>query len=66
LSSGGGVARDIGKKALLADLDLVSGSVEFLMKAKSNYTVLDAADTGIDQLDPDLWAKSESDLETKP
>ena len=63
----GALPAGTGEKTLLADLDLVSGSVEFLMKAKSKYTVLDAADTGIDQLDQDLWAKlvfkSESDFE---
>ena len=46
-----------GKTTLLADFDLVSGAVEFLTKAKCKYTVLDAADSNIDQLDKDLWAK---------
>jgi len=58
---------ETGEKTLLADLDLISGSVEFLTGAKSNYSALDAADTNIDELDSDLWAKlvfkDESDLE---
>jgi pilus assembly protein CpaE len=46
-----------GKNTLLADFDLVSGAVDFLTRAKSKYTVLDAADPNIENLDPDIWAK---------
>ncbi len=46
-----------GKNTLLADFDLVAGAVDFLTRAKSNYTVLDATDPSIENLDPNIWAK---------
>jgi pilus assembly protein CpaE len=42
------------KQVLLADLDLVSGMVGFLMKVNSNYSVLDAV-ANLSRLDESLW-----------
>lgn len=42
------------KRMLLADLDLLSGTIPFLMKLKSNYSVLDALSRST-ALDEDLW-----------
>jgi len=42
------------QRTLLADFDLVSGTVGFLMKVESPYSVLDAAENA-DRLDADLW-----------
>jgi pilus assembly protein CpaE len=43
-----------GKKVLLADLDLTSGLVGFLMKTPSSYSILDAI-KNISRLDESLW-----------
>ncbi|HZT29918.1 MAG TPA: hypothetical protein VFA33_08550 [Bryobacteraceae bacterium] len=52
------VAAELGRKVkgkvLLGDFDLDSGLVHFLMKAKSEYTVLDAVHN-IHRLDPNFW-----------
>jgi Flp pilus assembly CpaE family ATPase len=45
---------ETGQRVLLADLDLVSGAVGFVMRTKSPYTVLDVAEN-IHRLDPELW-----------
>jgi pilus assembly protein CpaE len=42
------------KKILLADFDLTSGTMSFLLKVKSNYSFLDALSRS-DTLDSDLW-----------
>ena len=42
------------KTVLLADLDLVSGLVGFLMKAPSSYSILDAV-KNLSRLDESLW-----------
>lgn len=42
------------KSVLLADLDLVSGLVGFLMKAPSSYSILDAV-KNLSRLDESLW-----------
>ncbi len=42
------------KSVLLADLDLVSGLVSFLMKAPSSYSILDAV-KNLSRLDESLW-----------
>ena len=42
------------KSVLLADLDLVSGLVGFLMKAPSSYSILDAI-KNLSRLDESLW-----------
>ncbi len=46
--------RQTGKRVLLADLDLTSGMVGFLMKVASNYSVLDAV-SNLSRLDESLW-----------
>jgi pilus assembly protein CpaE len=46
--------RQTPQKILLADLDMESGMVRFFMKAKSEYSVLDAAHN-IDRLDQSFW-----------
>ena len=43
-----------GKNVLLADLDLCSGMLGFLMKTPSSYSILDAA-KNISRLDESLW-----------
>ena len=43
-----------GKSALLADLDLDSGVISFLMKTKSSYSVLDAVNN-LHRLDLSYW-----------
>jgi len=44
-----------GKRVLLADFDLISGSVAFSLKASPVYSVLDAMGLA-DRLDPALWS----------
>ena len=46
--------RQTGKRVLLADLDLSSGMIGFLMKISSNYSVLDAV-SNLSRLDESLW-----------
>ncbi len=46
--------RQTGKRVLLADLDLTSGMVGFLMKVASNYSILDAV-SNLTRLDESLW-----------
>ncbi|HUQ95898.1 MAG TPA: response regulator, partial [Bryobacteraceae bacterium] len=46
--------RQTEKKTLLADLDLNSGTVSFLMGAESEYSVLDAIHN-VDRLDQSFW-----------
>jgi pilus assembly protein CpaE len=46
--------RKTGRKVMLADMDVVSGMVGFAMKAKTTYSVLDAAQN-ITRLDESLW-----------
>ncbi len=46
--------RQTPQKILLADLDLEGGMIRFFMKAKSEYSVLDAAHN-IDRLDHSYW-----------
>ena len=46
--------RQTGKRVLLADLDLTSGMVGFLMKVASNYSILDAV-SNLSRLDESLW-----------
>lgn len=46
--------RQTEKRVLLADLDLTSGMVGFLMKVASNYSVLDAV-SNLSRLDESLW-----------
>ncbi len=46
--------RQTPQKILLADLDLEGGMIRFFMKAKSEYSVLDAAHN-IDRLDESYW-----------
>lgn len=46
--------RKTNKNVLLADLDLTSGMVGFLMKINSNYSVLDAV-ANLSRLDESLW-----------
>jgi pilus assembly protein CpaE len=48
------LARQTEGKVLLADLDLQSGMIGFLMKAKSQYSVADAA-ANLQRLDPSYW-----------
>lgn len=48
------VARQAKQQVLLADFDLEAGLVGFLMKAKSTYSVLDAA-KNINRLDLSFW-----------
>ncbi|MCP5113899.1 MAG: response regulator/pilus assembly protein [bacterium] len=43
-----------GAEVLLADLNLLSGEVDFLMRTKSPYSIVDAANT-VHRLDLDLW-----------
>jgi pilus assembly protein CpaE len=46
--------RQTGKKVALADLDLTSGMVAFLMKATGSYSILDAVQN-LSRLDESLW-----------
>lgn len=46
--------RQTGKSVLLADLDFTSGMIGFLMKANSNYSILDATEN-LERLDESLW-----------
>ena len=46
--------RQTSAKILLADLDMESGLIRFFMKAKSDYSVLDAVNN-IDRLDFNFW-----------
>ena len=48
------ISRQTGGKTLLADFDLVAGTVGFLMKAVSQHSVLEAADMA-EQLDLSAW-----------
>jgi pilus assembly protein CpaE len=43
-----------GKRVLLADLDLVTGMAGFIMKARSEYSILDAVEN-LGRLDESLW-----------
>jgi pilus assembly protein CpaE len=49
-----GIAKDQPNSALLADFDLNSGIIRFLLKLDSRYTVLDAAERAA-SLDEDSW-----------
>jgi pilus assembly protein CpaE len=44
-----------GKRILLADLDVMGGSVGFALKLNSAYSLMDALERS-DQLDPGLWS----------
>lgn len=44
-----------GKRILLADLDVMGGSVGFALKLNSAYSLMDAMERS-DQLDPGLWS----------
>jgi len=61
--------RQTGQRILLADLNMSGGSVGFLTKAKSTYTILDAANDLL-RLDGSFWEKVVSngpeDLEVLP
>jgi signal transduction histidine kinase/Flp pilus assembly CpaE family ATPase len=57
---GAEIGRQTGGKTLLADFDLVAGTVGFLMKATSPYSVLDAVDA-LDGLDMSSWRSIVSD-----
>ena len=46
--------RRTGKSVLLADLDLTSGMVDFLMKTHTTYSILDATQN-VPRLDASLW-----------
>jgi pilus assembly protein CpaE len=46
--------RRTGKSVLLADLDLTSGMVDFLMKTHTTYSILDATQN-LPRLDASLW-----------
>ena len=46
--------RQTGKSVLMADLDLTSGMVGFLMKATGSYSILDATEN-LSRLDTSLW-----------
>jgi pilus assembly protein CpaE len=46
--------RQTDQRVLLADLDLTSGMVGFLMKVAANYSILDAV-TNLGRLDESLW-----------
>lgn len=49
-----GLHRRGGKSVLLADLDLTSGMVDFLMKTHTTYSILDATQN-VPRLDASLW-----------
>lgn len=51
------------KRVLLADLDLVTGMVGFIMKTRSEYSILDAVEN-LGRLDESLWKALV--VETKP
>lgn len=57
---GAEIGRQTGGKTLVADFDLVAGTAGFLMKATSQYSVLDAADM-LDGLDISSWRSIVSD-----
>ena len=61
--------RQTGQRLLLADLNMSGGSVGFLTKAKSSYTILDAANDLL-RLDGSFWERVVSngpeDLEVLP
>ena len=57
---GAEIGRQTGGKTLVADFDLVAGTVGFLMKATSQYSVLDAVDM-LDGLDISSWRSVVSD-----
>ena len=48
--------RRTGQRVLLADLDMSGGTVGFLTKAKSNYTILEAA-SDLLRLDASFWER---------
>jgi pilus assembly protein CpaE len=50
------LARLSQRKLLLADFDLNTGTIDFLMKTKARYTVLDAVQN-INRLDQSFWTK---------
>ncbi|MBI5283207.1 MAG: AAA family ATPase [Candidatus Solibacter usitatus] len=47
--------RMTGKRVLLADFDILSGSIAFALKLNPTYTLVDALERS-DQLDPGLWS----------
>lgn len=47
--------RMTGKRVLLADFDILSGSIAFALKLNPTYSLLDALERS-DQLDPGLWS----------
>jgi signal transduction histidine kinase/Flp pilus assembly CpaE family ATPase len=57
---GAEIGRQTGGKTLVADFDLVTGMIGFLMKATSQYSVLDAVDA-LDGLDMSSWRSIVSD-----
>lgn len=61
--------RQTGQRVLLADLDMSGGAVGYLMRAKSTYTILDAANDLL-RLDQSFWDKvvfnGPEDLEILP
>lgn len=52
--------RKTGKDVLLADLDLTSGMVGFLMKVSGSYSILDAV-ANLSRLDESLWKALKSE-----
>jgi len=48
------IQRSTGQEVLLADLDMDAGLIGFLMKSKSNYTIVDAA-RNVHRLDASYW-----------
>jgi pilus assembly protein CpaE len=48
------IQKGTGQEVLLADLDMESGLIGFLMKTKSNYTILDAI-RNVHRLDQSYW-----------
>ncbi len=49
------IERAIGEDVLLADMDLESGMIGFLMKAKASYSIIDAA-MNVHRLDASYWS----------
>jgi pilus assembly protein CpaE len=47
---------ETGKRALLMDLDLDAGLTRFIMKAKAEFSVVDAV-KNLDRLDQDFWSR---------
>jgi len=48
------IQKATGQEVLLADLDMEAGLIGFLMKSKSNYTIIDAA-RNVRRLDTSYW-----------